>query len=196
MIMKKRGGKRGNTGCWGYVKESKNYLLIVSAIFLFTFLVGFFFPVFFADMVKEFIDNLIAKTEGMGFLQLFLFIFKNNLMTAFSALLFGVVFGLFPLILTILNGYILGFVAGRVFLSSGFFSLWRLLPHGIFELPALIISLSLGLRLGMFIFAKEGKRKKVFLYNLKNSFKAFLYVILPLLLIAAFIETCLMFWLG
>ena len=33
--------------------------------------------------------------------------------------------------------------------------LFRLLPHGIFELPAIFISLGLGLRFGMFIFQKE-----------------------------------------
>jgi len=35
---------------------------------------------------------------------------------------------------------------------EGYGILWRLVPHGIFELPAVFISLGLGIKLGTFIF--------------------------------------------
>lgn len=189
--------RKGNyKRCWKYLKESQNYFLIVLLIFSFSFIIGFLFPVFLVDMISEFIEQIIAKTEGMNFLQLLVFILQNNLMTAFFGLLLGVILGLLPLLLSFLNGYVLGFVANISIKAVGLSSLWRLFPHGIFELPALIISLGLGLKLGMFVFAKPGKRKSTLLYNLENSLRVFLFVIIPLLIIAAFIETILIFLLG
>ncbi len=130
----------------------------------------------------------------MSFLQLFVFILQNNLITAFFGLLLGVFLGLFPLLLTFLNGYVLGFVANLSVGIGGFSSLWRLVPHGIFELPALIISLGLGLKLGMFVFSKNPKKQLV--YDLENSLRVFLFVILPLLIVAGLIETGLLILLG
>jgi len=51
--------------------------------------------------------------------------------------------------------------------TDGFLSLWRLLPHGIFELPAVFISLGMGLKIGMFIFQKKKLElvEKCFLMN-------------------------------
>lgn len=172
--------------CWSYLKESRNYFLIITAVFLISGFIGFLYPVFLIEFIKKFVEEILTKTEGMSFIQLFIFILENNLMTAFVGLLFGVFFGLFPLLLAFLNGYIIGFVANFSVASAGIFSLWKLLPHGIFELPALIISLGLGLKLGMFIFAKN--KKKRFLYDLKNSLRVFVFVIIPLLIIAGIIE--------
>lgn len=177
---------------WKFLKESKFYFLIISLIFIFAFLVGYVFPIFFVDFIKKFIEEIAKKTENMGFWQLLVFILENNLKTAFIGLIFGMAVSVLPLILAVFNGYVLGFVSNKAVAVSGASVLLKLLPHGIFELPALILSLGLGLRLGMFIFKKKGKRKKEFMYSLKNSLRVFLYVILPLLVIAAIIETALM----
>ena len=107
-------------------------------------------------------------------------------------MVFGIVLGIFSIITVIINGYLLGFVSARVVYAEGITSLWRLLPHGIFELPAVLISMGLGLKIGTFIFQKKKIKslKEFFL----SSFKTFLFVILPLLVIAALIETTLIFF--
>ena len=76
----------------------------------------------------------------------------------------------------------------------GYFSLWKILPHGIFELPSIIISFALGIKLGMFVFAKNPSKefKKRFVLGLKT----FVFVILPLLVIAAIIEGLLIGFVG
>ncbi len=196
-MMRKKKRKEGNyKQCWEYLKESRNYLLFIILAFIAAILTGLFFPVFLNEFIEKFIKELLEKTEGMNFFQLFIFIFKNNLVTSFMGLIFGLFFGVFPLILCLFNGYVLGFIAGRVAGASGMISLWRILPHGVFELPALIISLGLGLKLGMFILAKEGKRKKQFFYDLENCLRVFIFIILPLLLIAGLVETALIFLTG
>ena len=81
-------------------------------------------------------------------------------------------------------------MANKVAAGNGYLILLRLLPHGIFEIPALILSLGLGLKLGFFIFTKN--KKKYLKDNLINSLRVFVYIILPLLIIAAIIEASLM----
>ena len=93
--------------------------------------------------------------------------------------------GFFPVIFAIANGYVLGFVASATVEVQGISILWRLFPHGIFELPAIFISLGLGLKLMTFIFEKN-KLKTLKIY-LKNSLRVFLFIIIPLLIIAAVI---------
>ena len=68
---------------------------------------------------------------------------------------FGVLLGIFPLMSVIANGYLLGFVVAASVRSQGILILWRLFPHGIFEIPALFLSLGLGLKMGTFIFQKK-----------------------------------------
>jgi len=60
------------------------------------------------------------------------------------------------------------------------------LPHGIFELPAIIISFALGIKLGSFVFAKEpwAELRRFVI----NCIRIFFFIVIPLLVIAAIIE--------
>jgi len=184
---------------WKFIKESRNYIYFISILFLISATFGFAYPVFFTDIIKNLIEDIAAKTSGLGFFELFLFIFQNNAITAFTGVIFGVFLGILPLIFCFFNGYVLGFVMNKSSSIGTFGVLGRLLPHGIFELPALAISLGIGLRLGLVYFERRKKKerlgKKIF-DNFGNALIVFLLVVLPLLLIAAFIETCLMFVFG
>ena len=103
------------------------------------------------------------------------YIFLNNLQSSFFGLVLGVFFGIFPIITTIVNGYILGFVSIKVVSVEGIFVLWRLFPHGIFELPAVFISLGLGLKFGSFMFQKKkfDSLKDYFV----NSLRVFFFIV-------------------
>jgi len=180
--------------CWVYIKESKNYFWIILALFLISSLVGVLFPVFFQEYIQKLIENLVKKTTGMSFFQLLFFILQNNVMTSFIGLLSGLILGLVPLLLVLFNGYVLGYVTGKVVGVEGIGVLFRLLPHGIFELPALVLSLGLGLKMARFIFNKNPGKQLA--YDLENSLRVFLFVIIPLLLIAGLIEAGLIFILG
>lgn len=192
--------KRKNNFCvenytksWNYIKESKNFMYVVLIIFIFFIFMGFFIPApeILIEKILEFIESLLLKTEGMNFSELTMFIFFNNLQSSFLGMVFGIILGIFPVISIVANGYLLGFVASRTVQAESIFVLWRLIPHGIFELPALIISLGLGLRLGTFIFQK--KKIESLKNCLWNSLRVFLFVIIPLLLIAALVEGILIF---
>tara|TARA_Y100000310_G_C20701337_1_gene830226 strand:+ start:829 stop:1443 length:615 start_codon:yes stop_codon:yes gene_type:complete len=180
-----------------YIKESKNYIWFMGIAFIVSALIGFIFPIFFEVEILELIKELLEKTEGLGTFGLVRFILLNNLQASLVGMVFGIIFGIIPLIVGVINGYVLGFVSIKTVSMGGFSILWRLLPHGIFELPAVVISLGLGLKLGMFLFMYRGRDKaKEFLRWLKNSFKAFVFIIIPLLVIAAIIEGLLIVLVG
>lgn len=175
-----------------YLKESKNYIFTISIIFFSFILIGYLFPTFFADKLLEIIKQLMEKFTGLGLGKTIGLIFFNNLQASLFSVLFGVAFGVLPLFSAIVNGYFIGFVANKVIAQEGIFVLWRLLPHGIFELPAVLISMGLGLRIGLELFKK--KSDKNLKRNIVESIKSFLAIVLPLLLIAAIIEGTLVFF--
>lgn len=135
---------------WRYIKESKNFIYVILVIFLLFIFIGAFIPApeFLEKQIFEFIEELLRKTAGMSQRELISFIFLNNLQSGFFGMILGILFGIFSMITSILNGYLLGFVSSRAAYEEGIFVLWRLLPHGIFELPALLLSTGLGLKLG------------------------------------------------
>lgn len=172
-----------------YIKNLKNYFLIILFLFLAISLFGFFFPYFFKEQIIKLITELLEKTKDLGPLELISFIIANNIKSAFFGMIFGAFFGVVSLGVAVVNGYVLGFVIKETVNLEGFSVLFRLVPHGIFELPAVIISLALGLKLGMFLFIYKGKNKsKEFLIWLKDSVRVFVFVIIPLLVIAGIIE--------
>ena len=194
-MVKKKRGKQGQgfwkdnyRKSWDYIKESRNFIYAVIIIFVFFILIGALLPTpeIIEQRILEFIRQLLETTDGMSSGQLMSFIFLNNLQSSFFFFIFGVVLGIFSVLTVILNGYLLGFVSARAINIDGIFVLWRLVPHGIFELPAVLISMGLGLKLGTFIFRK--KKIKSLKEFLMNSLRVFVFVIIPLLIIAAIIE--------
>ena len=171
---------------WNYIKDSKIFIFLAVAIFVFAILIGYLFPIFFADQINSYIHDLVAKTDGLNNVQLISFIFFNNTFVAFISILSGILLGVVPIINTAVNGYVIGFVVNLAISKGGVISLWSLLPHGVFELPAILISLRLGIKIGSFVFRRN--KKLTFKYYLLNSLKVFVFVVIPLLIIAAIIE--------
>ena len=178
---------------WDYINESKNYIFIIIAIFVLFFLFAFFVSPSqdIQNSLMTFLQELLEKTKDYNQLEMTLFLFFNNLQSSFFGFIFGLLFGIFPILSAIINGYVVGFVSALSVESSGILSLLSLLPHGIFELPAVFISLGMGLRFGTFIFKKN--IKKYFIYFFSNGLRVFIFVVIPLLFIAAIIEGALIF---
>lgn len=171
-----------------YIKSAKRYIYFIIGIFLLFSLIGFFAPVSseIANQILDYFKNLVEKTKGYSGMQMIWFLLGNNSMATFIGLFSGVFFGLFSGVNAALNGFVLGFAASVSSAENGLLVLFRLIPHGIFELPAIFISLGLGVKLGTFIFQKSpGKSLKEYL---RNSARAYLLVVLPLLVVAAIIE--------
>jgi len=182
---------------WKFIKESKDFIYIAVLIFFITAVFAFVFPIpqALAEKLLEILREIARQTEGLSQSELMKFIFLNNVESSFFGMIFGAILGIFSVIGALFNGFLLGFVAKLVFNSEqGILALWRLFPHGIFELPAIFISLGLGIKFGTFIFQK--KKLKAFLDYFWNCLRVFIFVVIPLLFIAAIIEGVLISLVG
>jgi stage II sporulation protein M len=172
---------------WEYIKESKNFIWAAVIIFFAAVIIGFLFqPPSVINIILDYIKKVLAETEGISSYKLVSFIFFNNLQIGFMGLIYGFVLGIFPVLSIFANGYVVGYVTSFAISSAGAGSLLNLLPHGIFELPAIFISFGMGIKFGTFIFYKE--KMKYFGKFFIDSLRVFVFVVLPLLIIAAIIE--------
>lgn len=178
--------KKNYKKCFKFFKESKPYILFSTILFFTIAIIGFIFPNFFREEIFQVMQEMVKMFEGKGTIETIILIFTNNLKASFMAMILGIGAGLFPIAAGIVNGYILGFVSREVVKSEGPLILWQLLPHGIFEIPAILISIGIGIKLGTDIFKKNAK--EITKNNLIESLRFFLLIILPLLLIAGIIE--------
>lgn len=195
-VKKRFGFKNEYLQSWKFIKESKNFLYFILVGFFVSALFGFFVPASEAmqEQIKQFIMELLEQTVGLSAFGLTKFIFLNNLNSSFLGMIGGIILGIFPVFVCIANGYLLGFVGNMAVAQDGFLTLWKLFPHGIFELPAVFISLALGMKIGTFILQKN---KWISLKEyLWNSMRVFIFVVIPLLVVAAFIEGYLFYFLN
>ncbi len=148
------------------------------------------------------LSNLSAESferlEGtrIGFLPTFsvMGVFSHNVRVIFvSAVLAVFSFGVMPLILLMIPMVAVGFFTGAVMLPG--YSPWVFLaafivPHGLFELPAAVIGAAFALRIGAALMSPpEGLDVgQGFLLMLANFVKIFVFLVIPMLLVAAFVE--------
>lgn len=130
-------------------------------------------------------------------------IFLNNLMACLTLIGLGVFFG-FPTLSSIAtNGLLLGYVMTVSSQKMGD-SIWsifltKILPHGVFELPAIFIAAALGLRVGiavywslLSIFRKSNRMQARSTWEgIGKRLPVLLGLIVVLLLVAASIEAVL-----
>lgn len=177
-----------------FIKETKPFLIIIIGLFFASLLIGFFIPApdFIVQKISVFANEISSKIQGMSALEVIQFIIINNVQVSFFGMMLGIFFGIMPVIFSIVNGYVLGFILSISVQNAGLLSLWKIFPHGIFEIPAVFISLGIGLRFGSLIFKKKLKEFKSFFWD---SARVFLLVVVPLLIIAGVIEGILVYFL-
>jgi len=122
--------------------------------------------------------------EGINTISIFL----NNIKSAFLAYAGGVT-GIIPALILLFNGVIIGYLATKVPIGT---FLPYIIPHGIFEIPALIISGAAGFRITsmiihMLINLSKGKPLSENYWEFKDSLALFAVAIV-LFFIAAIIE--------
>ncbi|MEK6844564.1 MAG: stage II sporulation protein M [Nanoarchaeota archaeon] len=131
-----------------YLRESGKSIKLVITIFVASILTGLLLANYLSAFINPLLKDLIDQTTDLSTLELIMFIFFNNVSTSLIGLALGLFLGIFPIIVAVTNGVILGYVLERTAQIS-ILEFWRLLPHGIFELPAVFISLGMGLKLGI-----------------------------------------------
>ena len=185
---------RNYKSCWKFLREVRWCVVFALGLFCFFILIGFTFPLFFQNEIFGFMEEITERFEGLGVSETIFEIFFNNLKASFFAVVLGVVIGIFPLVIGIVNGYLLGFVARYAVQEGGIFVLWRLLPHGVFEIPAVILSIGIGLKIGWDVLRKD--RRGLLKKDFKEAMRFFIFVVVPLLAAAGVVEGVLIWMMG
>ena len=161
-------------------------------------LLGFAAGMLFPDMAQQTLQNFAAQVEQLGLTadvpqsQLMLTLFFNNITAALLSMLYGIV-PFLPLSALALgtNALMLGAFAAiyqQQGLGLGVYLL-GILPHGIFELTALVLSCALGLLICRTGSERVLKKSDVpFFRRTLDCIRVFLSFAVPLLLLAALIE--------
>lgn len=180
-----------------YLASIKVYIAIVVVLFLCSMAIGYVIPITSPDVAQSMVSGLESKAaelSGQSQPMMMLGIFFNNALASMVSLLLGLVAGIVPLLFVLSNGMVIGIILEMVISKAGMADgitlfLVGILPHGIFELPAVLISTAIGLKLGYSAIKSVLSRKDLVTDELKNGLLIFFFWILPILLIAAVIET-------
>ncbi|MCW4036142.1 MAG: stage II sporulation protein M [Candidatus Bathyarchaeota archaeon] len=172
----------------GYVRRLAPLFILCLTGYVFSLIVGYQM----GDSISESIlDDLMAALpdlEGMDMTMIFLFVLFNNITKSFIWMVLGIVGSFPPLYFSIMNGFLLGSFSYSIVLEHSMaFTAAALVPHGIIEVPTILLSSAAGMGLGYQLINRLRGRG-----NLRVEFamalRLFITRIIPLLLLAALIE--------
>jgi stage II sporulation protein M len=181
------------------LEENRSWLFLASMFFLFGYILSFSAlsrdPELFAvleETALPMLRDLGDMVFGVNPLHGATLLFIHNLTASLQVILLGFILGIPALFSTLANGSLLGAMAARM-AQEGIlplqFVLIGILPHGIFELPAFLLSAALGLKLGYHVvFPLPGQSRGATLRKIFLDIKSALPVIVLLLSAAALIE--------
>jgi stage II sporulation protein M len=162
-------------------------------VFFGSFLTGYVSAANFPDIANTLMEGFSSRFGPLlekAPLEIMLAIFLNNAFVSLVSLVLGLALGILPILFVAFNGYLVGVISYIVAQQKGmlFISL-ALLPHGVVELPMVFLSASIGLRLGHQVFSALLGRPTEIKREFKEGISFYFHWIVPLLLIAAIIET-------
>lgn len=171
----------------------KPYILILALIFAAAFLAGTLAPAPVRKEATKAFQFVADQYRGLAGGALFFNILLHNVMGSILILVSGVLFGIIPTFAIGANGFFLGVVYRQTAEVMGYSkAALKVLPHGVFELPALLIAASYGLWLGVTVVRRiRGKESNLLRFYIEHAFRRYFAIVFPLLVVAAGIETAL-----
>ncbi|MBO8182467.1 MAG: stage II sporulation protein M [Archaeoglobus sp.] len=188
-----------------YGKGIAKPFLALLFVFFIASAIGYLYASSNPHMGESFVEQLFEGFKFIDFsnpLEVFGVIFLNNTIKSLISLLTGFFFGIFPFFFIFINGYLIGMVVFVKGTEMGFQTIvLALFPHGILEIPAVILASAYGMRLGTLFYRKVFKGEQIDVGDaLKFFLRKFLKIIVPILFAAAFVETfvtpTIVFYLG
>ena len=165
--------------------EARYCILIAAILYCGAFLVSWSFPEKFS-FLDETIRKLIEQFADKSAISFITRLFIQNLIASYLTMCIMVLFGSLPATVAVFNGFMLGFVIASAPSVSASKILPLLVPHGIFEWPAMMIAWGIGMWRGFgYRFSKTQTT-----YNKRwlEANKVYITIVVPLLFIAAIIE--------
>jgi len=176
-----------------YLRRIRSLIVVTTASFLFSGILGYAYAALYPEtgsLIMEQFQGEFGWIIHLEPLYIMLLIFLNNAIKTFLALILGLGFGLVPSLFILVNGFMVGMMIYVVQQTKGtFFFLAAIVPHGVLEIPALIVSCAIGMHLGMQpYFALRGRSVDI-KHEFRNGVSFYLRRVLPVLFVAAAVET-------
>jgi len=175
-----------------YIRSIRPYILLSVYLFFATAVLGFVASVQNPELAATYVGDVAEKLQWILDLsppKMMMAIFLNNLFASLMALLLGVGFGIIPLVVVVTNGLVVGLVVHQAMLAGGLaFVVVAILPHGIIELPTVLVCIGVGFRLGHLMIRTLLGRGGDLEGELKAAIRLLRWVVI-LLFAAAVIET-------
>jgi len=171
--------------------DIRKYVFWSTALFAFSLLLGYVISFYNPSLLDTLMASVNLPEPGPPF-EFAVLIFINNAQIAGMLVFLGFIFALLPILILFVNGMFVGVVSESVLRTESLaFLLVGLLPHGIIEIPLILISAGLGIKMGVGTFQVFLSVKNIRQYLLDFLVIAgiFFIIIVPLLFVAAMIES-------
>jgi stage II sporulation protein M len=166
-------------------------LILATSVFFASLLVGTLVGQNTIEELMRQLGAVLEPLESTGNLSvvLLLIIFINNAIKAIGLIFLGILLGLPPLLFVGLNGFVLGGLGAALESVKGWtYVMASFVPHGVIEIPVILLVTALGLTVGMESLKWLVRRESRVKSQLSDSLKVYLRWILPGLAVAAIIE--------
>jgi stage II sporulation protein M len=135
--------------------------------------------------------------EAINPFLLFFLIFANNAVKALGVIGLGILLGIPPVLFIGINGFVLGSVISWSKSLQGLeYTVATVAPHGVIEIPMLLLATALGFMVGLESVKWARRRESLVKSQLSASLKLYVKVVLPGLAVAAVIEVLVTPWLA
>ncbi|MDR9857539.1 stage II sporulation protein M [Paenibacillus sp. VCA1] len=176
-------------------------LLFVTALFVLGIVAGWYSTGVMAEFIDRQMGGIrdisanLSQTSNPKW-NFFVFIFFNNSIKAVLMIFLGLFAGILPILFLLVNGMVVGFLV-HASLEQGrsLFDLVvkGLLPHGIIEIPAIIIACAFGVQMGLLLISSfggsgRGELKRKWSEGFRRAWTASVWIVI-LLFVAAIIES-------
>jgi stage II sporulation protein M len=170
-------------------------LVAATILFAATLALGIRAPLDSLPGLGQDLSDLLQPLEGINpFLLLFL-IFVNNAVKALGTIALGILVGIPPVLFIGINGFVLGSVISWTKSLQGLgYTVAAIVPHGVIEIPLLVLATALGFMVGLESLKWARRRESSVTPQLLASLKLYMKVVLPGFAVAAVIEVLATPW--
>jgi stage II sporulation protein M len=174
-----------------YIIELRAEIAVIAIVFVIFAVAGFFAGLNYQNTqgttAPSSTDNT-PNTVSLTTISSIIGIVISNVVGCLMASILGLALGFVPLLFAITNGLTIGMLVGSTLPKTNIFLLLAaVVPYGVFEIPAVLLSSAIGLRLG-YSLIKRVMGKKGLLIEVQKGLKIFIFWVLPLIILAAIIQ--------
>jgi stage II sporulation protein M len=171
------------------LRKNLNLVYVSAAAFFIGIPFGALAYPFFEGKMPRILEEAFGGIMTGSTAEIILKVFVRNMQASAFMMFLGA-----TIVLAIGSLFLNGFLVGLVFrfaLGKGLNAshlLLGILPHGVFELPAVFISTALGIRVGLQLITEKGRRLKAAAEAIKEASAVYILTVVPLLIVAAAME--------